>query len=222
MSYERGSLLERLPAGDREVLLARGTRRVFPDGATLFREGGHSSHVVVVLSGRVKVFFTDREGRESMLNVRGTGDILGELSVLDGEPHSATVVTLGPLAGLVLPAEEFRALLADRPALSMAVLELVVGRLRDADRKRVEFGSYDSRGRVARRLVELAERFGEEGRKGVRITLRLSQEELAGWTGSSREAVAKALADFRGRGWVETGRRTVIVLDPAALANEAR
>ena len=222
MSFEPGSLLDRLPAVDREALLARGTRREFPLGATLFREGERSAHVVVVRSGRTKICFTDRDGRESILNVRGAGDLLGELSVLDGEPHSATVIALERVMATVVPADEFRALLLEHPRLSMAVLELVVGRLRDADRKRVEFGAYDCRGRVARRLVELAERFGEEGRDGVRITLRLTQDELAGWTGSSREAVAKALADFRGRGWVETGRRTVIVLDSAALANEAR
>jgi CRP/FNR family cyclic AMP-dependent transcriptional regulator len=222
VSYERGSLLDRLPPRDRETLLARGTRRTFPSGAILFREGERSAHVVVVLSGRTKICFTDRDGRESILNVRGAGDLLGDLSVLDGEPHSATVLALEPVVAAVLQAEAFRSLLAAEPRLSMAVLELVVGRLRDSDRKRVEFGAYDTRGRVARRLVELAERFGEEGRAGVRITLRLTQEELAGWTGSSREAVAKALADFRGRGWVETGRRTVVVLDPAALADEAR
>ncbi|MGH8985462.1 MAG: Crp/Fnr family transcriptional regulator [Acidimicrobiia bacterium] len=222
MSYEHGSLLDRLPAGDREALLARGIRRTFPSGAILFREGERSAHVVVVLSGRTKISFTDRDGRESILNVRGAGDLLGELSVLDGEPHSATVLALEPVAAAVVSADEFRTLLSEHPRLSMALLELVVARLRDADRKRVEFGAYDTRGRVARRLVELAQRFGEEGRAGVRITLRLTQEELAGWTGSSREAVAKALADFRGRGWVETGRRTVIVLDPSALADEAR
>lgn len=221
MSYERGSLLDRLPPRDREALLARGTRRTFASGAILFREGERSAHVVVVLSGRTKICFTDRDGRESILNVRGAGDLLGDLSVLDGEPHSATVLALEPVVAAVLQADAFRSLLAEEPRLSMAVLEIVVARLRDSDRKRVEFGAYDTRGRVARRLVELAERFGEEGRAGVRITLRLTQEELAGWTGSSREAVAKALADFRGRGWVETGRRTVIVLDAAALANEA-
>jgi CRP/FNR family cyclic AMP-dependent transcriptional regulator len=222
MTPQTGSIIGRLPSADREALLARGVRRSFPPGTTLFREGECSEHVLVVLSGRTKVSFTDRDGRESILNVRGAGELLGELSVLDGEPHSATVVALEAVVAVVVGADEFRTLLSERPRLSMAVLELVIGRLRDSDRKRVEFGAYDTRGRVARRLTELAERFGEADREGVRITLRLTQDELAGWTGSSREAVAKALADFRGRGWIETGRRTVVVLDLPALADEAR
>jgi CRP/FNR family cyclic AMP-dependent transcriptional regulator len=223
VTYEPDSLLDRLAPAERERLLASGTRRTFRSGTLLFREEEQSSHVVVVLAGRVKVSTTDRDGHESMLGVRGPGDLLGELAALDQEPHSASVVALEPVEALTLSVEEFRSLLRERGALSTAVLELLVGRLRDADRKRVEFGSYDSRGRVARRLLELAERFGEPrlGHVGVHITLRLTQEELASWTGSSREAVARALADFRERGWIETGRRTVIVLDPGALAAAA-
>ena len=73
-------------------------------------------------------------------------------------------------------------------------MRALIGRLRDADRKRIEFGAYDTTGRVAARLVELAERFGEPTEDGLRIGLPFSQDELAGWTGASREAVSKALA----------------------------
>jgi CRP-like cAMP-binding protein len=90
-------------------------------------------------------------------------------------------------------------------------------KLRDADRKRVEFGAYDTPGRVARRLLELVDRYGENEGDNVRISLSLTQDELAGWTGSSREAVSKALREFRDRGWVTTGRRSIIVLDVDAL-----
>jgi CRP/FNR family transcriptional regulator, cyclic AMP receptor protein len=219
---EPGSFLDRLQGGERDALLKGGVRKRFARDAPLFLEGDRSEHVLVLLSGRVKICYADRNGREAILAVRGPGDLLGELAAIDGEPRSGAVFALEPVEVLLLAADEFRALVSTRPRLALAVLELVVGRLRDADRKRVEFGAYDSRGRVARRLVELARRFGEPGSGRVRITLRLSQDELAGWTGSSREAVAKALADFRARGWVETGRREVVVLDLDALARQAR
>jgi len=97
-----------------------------------------------------------------------------------------------------------------------------VGRLRDADRKRIEFGTYDALGRVALRLAELAERFGQTAERGVRITLPLTQDELAAWTGSSRESVTKALRTLRRHGVIETSRRSVAVLDVDGLRARAR
>lgn len=94
-------------------------------------------------------------------------------------------------------------------------------RLRDADRKRGEFTAQDSMGRVAARIVELAERFGESSETGVHIDLPISQEELAGWTGCSREAVSKALQAMRGLGWIETQRRSITALDIEALRRRA-
>jgi CRP-like cAMP-binding protein len=98
---------------------------------------------------------------------------------------------------------------------------MLSSRLRDADEKRIEFSAYDSVGRVARRLVEMAARFGDPQDQGLRITLPLSQEELAGWTGSSREAVSKALQSLRSKGLIETERRAVTILDLPRLASRA-
>ena len=84
------------------------------------------------------------------------------------------------------------------------------------------FGAYDIAARVAGRLVELADRFGEAVPDGVRISVPLSQDELAGWVGASREAVAKALRVLRDRGLVTTGRRTMTVLDLDGLRGRAR
>jgi CRP/FNR family transcriptional regulator, cyclic AMP receptor protein len=97
-----------------------------------------------------------------------------------------------------------------------------VGRLRDSDRKRVEFGAHDTTGRVAARLVELAERFGQTAGDQVKIAMPLSQDELASWTGSSREAVSKALSALRSLGWIETSRLRVVIRDLAALRARAR
>jgi CRP-like cAMP-binding protein len=95
-------------------------------------------------------------------------------------------------------------------------------RLRDADVKRIGFAASDTVGRVASRLVELADRFGEEDERGeTLITLPLTQEELAAWCGSSREATAKALQTLRSLGWVETARRRITVHDLASLRARA-
>jgi CRP/FNR family transcriptional regulator, cyclic AMP receptor protein len=183
----------------------------------LFNEGDIADRVVVLLEGNVKVSFSTDDGKEVVLAVRGPGDLIGELSALDEEPLSATVTAMGPVTGLVLSADAFRDFLRRVPDIALLLLRTVSRKLRDADRKRVEFAEFDTVGRVARRLVELAERFGEASGSGVQIDLGLSQEELAGWAASSREAVSKALQTLKARGWIETQRRSVTILDLQAL-----
>ncbi len=177
--------------------------------------------MLVVTSGRVKIFSLTEEGEEIVLAVRGPGALLGEISAVDGAPRSASVAALEPVTALVLPVAAFLDFLGTHPAAAMVLLRLITSRLRDADRKRVEFAAYDIAGRVARRLVELADRFGEPSPDGVRITVALSQDELAGWVGASREAVAKALRVLRDRGYLSTGRRTMTVLDLDGLRGRA-
>lgn len=218
---EPEEFLASLDDAGRAALAARGRHRRWPAGSSLFLEGDRSSTVVVVVSGRVKVFSITEQGEEVLLAVRGPGALLGELSAVDGSPRAATVAALEPVVALVVPGPDFEAFLSTHPGAAMALLRLVTSRLRDADRKRVEFGAFDIASRVAGRLVELADRFGEPAPDGVRIPVPLSQDELAGWVGASREAVAKALRVLRDRGLVTTGRRTMTVLDLDGLRRRA-
>jgi len=213
--------LEQLTAEEREQFFARGTRRRYPSGAMLFHEGERSDHVMAVLSGRVKISYFTPDGKEVVLAVRGAGDLLGELSAIDGETRSASATALDPVDAVVVRADQFNEFLASSPRTAMFMLRTVSRKLRDADRKRIEFAAQDSIGRVARRLVELADQYGEPCDEGIAIGLPLSQQELAGWTGSSREAVSKALQTLRARGWIETGRRQIVVRDLAALEQRA-
>lgn len=211
-----------LSSEELDDLIGRGVRRRFRRGSFLFTEGETSDHVLVVLGGRVKVSSFTLDGREVVLAVRGSGELLGDMSALDGGARSASVAALEDVDALVVPADRFELFLEDHPRVAVHLLRTLSRRLRDADRKRIEFGAFDTTARVAQRLVELVDRFGEPTADGVRITLSLSQEELAGWTGSSREAVSKALRAFRTRGWIQTSRRKIVVVDPEALRRRAR
>lgn len=216
--FEPGSFFDALPPEGRAPLLARGDRRRLRRGSTLFVEGDASDRVFLLLRGRAKIFTTDQSGREAVLAIRGPGDLLGELSAVDGGARSASAAALEPVELLSIPGAAFRSALADEPGLAHVLLTVVVARLRDSDRKRAEFGGADATRRVARRILELATRYGEAQADGtVAVTLPLSQEDLAAWTGSSREAVSRAVGDLRRAGLVETGRRTVSVLDAAGL-----
>jgi CRP/FNR family transcriptional regulator, cyclic AMP receptor protein len=206
-----------LSTDELEDLISRGVRRPFRRGSFIMTEGEASDHVVVLLSGRAKVSSYTADGKEVVLAVRGPGELLGDFSALDEGARSATVAALEAIEALVIPADRFKLYLEDHPRLAVLLLQTWSRRVRDADRKRVEFGAYDTPGRVARRLIELVERYGEGDGQMVRISLSLTQDELAGWTGASREAVSKALREFRDRGWISTGRRAITVLDVEAL-----
>jgi CRP/FNR family transcriptional regulator, cyclic AMP receptor protein len=218
---EPDEFMARLGEADRAALTRRGRRRQYPAGASLFLEGESCSTVVVVVSGRVKCFSLTEHGEEILLAVRGPGALLGELSAVDGSPRSASVAALEPVVALVVPIAAFIEFLREHGDAAIALLQLITSKLRDSDRKRVESAAYDIPARVARRLVELADRFGEPDAQGVRIAVALTQDELAGWVGASREAVAKALRVLRDRGYVLTGRRTMTVLDLDALRRRA-
>ena len=198
-------------------LRGRGTTRQFARGGALFHERGAPDRVYVLLSGFVKLSRLSEEGREVILAIRGPGDLLGELSAIDGSPRSATAVALDSVSALVLSAADFVSLLQEEPHVAMVVLRTLGHRLREADISRVELSVQDTVARVAARINELAERFGSEVDGSVEIDLPISQEELAGWTGCSRDSVVKALQTMRSLGWIETARRRITVLEPDKL-----
>ncbi len=203
------------------ALSTHGIVRQFARGQELAHEGQLADRVLLLRTGRVKITSTTPNGREVVLAFRGPGDLVGELAALDDHPRSATIRALEQVEALAVDRDEFLTLLAREPQASLALLQLLSRRLRDADVKRVEFAAFDTLGRVAVRLNELCDRFGEPDGPAIRIELPLSQEELAGWTGSSLESVGRALQTMRSLGWIETGRRVVRVLDAAALRNAA-
>ncbi|GAB1819337.1 Crp/Fnr family transcriptional regulator [Herbidospora sp. RD11066] len=201
-------------------LRTRGRQRMWARGEIVFTEGDPSTWVLLVLSGKVKISASTEAGTEVVLAVRGPGAVVGEMASIDGLPRSATVTAVEPVEGLAI--HDFAGFLRENGRVAVLLMRTVTERLRDADRKRVEYGGLDTAVRVANRLVELADRYGEPVSGGVSLVLPLSQDELASWVGSSREAVNKALRGFRDRGLIETGRRRVLIHDMDGLRSRAR
>jgi CRP/FNR family cyclic AMP-dependent transcriptional regulator len=206
-----------LGAEEVATLRARGVPRRFERGATIVHQGEVPGRVVVIERGHAKVTTTSEDGKEVVLAFRGPGDVVGESSALSGHPRSATVRALEPLDALAVPVGDFEALLERHPRIALVLLKVVIARLDEADRQQLEFATLHTLGRIARRLVELAERFGEPCDDGVRISLRISQEELAAWAGASREATTKALHDLREIGLIDTRRRSLTVRNVEGL-----
>jgi CRP-like cAMP-binding protein len=212
---------EMLTSVEIAALEARAVRRGFARGQALCHQGQIADRVLILTRGRVKVTRSTADGREVVLAFRGPGELVGELAALDGAPRSATIVALEAVEVMALTTEGFLAWLSAHPSAVEGVLRVISQRLRDADEKRMMFAAFDSLGRVAVCLLELCERFGERSGECVDVTLPLSQEELAGWAGTSLESVARSLQAMRSLGWIETARRKIRVLDMAALRRAA-
>ena len=210
-----------LDESERSALTAAGIVRTFPAATALFHEKQVADRVLVLLAGFVKLSSFSDDGREVVLGIRGPGDLLGALAAIDGSPRSATGIALEPVDALALSTAQFNEFLDAHPRVLRVLLRMLAHRLRDADRQRLEFAAKESMGRVASRIVEMAERFGTAGGDGIQIDFPLTQEELAGWTACSRDSVVKALQSMRDLGWIETGRRHISVVDLEAIRRRA-
>lgn len=205
----------------RDALRRDGRPMRYRRGHVLFLEGDRADRVLLIERGSVLLTSTLPGGRDVVLAVLGPGDIAGELSAFDGEPRSASAMALDDVETVVAPASTLMRALADVDA-AHELIRVLAARLRDGDRKRLEFAALDTLGRVAWRLLELSERFGQKTAEGIAVELPLSQEQLASWCGASREATVKALRTLRSLETITTGRKHVVIHDPEALRRQAQ
>jgi CRP/FNR family transcriptional regulator len=206
---------------------ARGLRRQMAEvklarGEHLFMEGDDGDALYVVIDGKMKLTRAAADGRENLLSVIGPGEMFGELSLFDPRPRtsSASAVTDAVLAAL--KHEALMPLLRERPDVSFQMLRGLAQRLRRANDVTADLVFTDVPGRVAKNLLDLAERFGNQETDGLHVHHDLTQEELAQLVGASRETVNKALADFAARGWLQISARSVLILDAERLRKRAR
>ena len=191
-------------------------------GDSVFVEGEEGDTLYIVLAGKIKIGRKAADGRENMLSVMGPSDMFGELSLFDPGPRTATatVVTDARLASL--SHSSLRPWITDRPEIAEQLLRVLARRLRRTNDALADLIFTDVPGRVAKALLQLAERFGSQEEDGLHVRHDLTQEELAQLVGASRETVNKALADFASRGWLRVDSRAVTIVDADRLARRAR
>ena len=191
-------------------------------GEVLFSEGDTGDKLYVVLDGKVKLGRTSSDGRENLLAIMGPGQMFGELSLFDPGPRSATVTAVTDATFASLSHEDLLRWLEGRPVVARGLLSQLAGRLRKANDVVADLVFSDVPGRVAKALLDLADRFGRSADDGVHVHHDLTQEELAQLVGASRETVNKALADFASRGWLRLEARSVRLLEVERLRKRAR
>ena len=204
------------------ALSARLATRSLARGRVLFHEGDPGDALHVVTAGKVKICRTSADGRENVLAILGPGDLLGELSIFDSQPRAATASAVTDVTLATLAEADFRGWLADHPAVATELLRALAVRLRQTNEAMADLVFTDVPGRIAKTLLNLADRFGQADGDGVRVAHDLTQEELAQLVGASRETVNKALAEFAARGWLRVDGRAVVLLDRDRLARRAR
>lgn len=194
---------------------SRATLLALERGDVVFRQGDPASELFVVRSGRVAIATQSPDGRESVVAIMGPGDLFGDLPLFDGLGRSADARALERTTLIAVPYDPVRSALAERPTALWGVVELLARRLRATDEALADSMFLDVPGRTAKRLLELAAGADE-------FMLPLTQEELAGLVGASRERVNKAISAFIRLGWIAQEGRRYKILDRTQLERRAR
>ncbi|MEO7245909.1 MAG: Crp/Fnr family transcriptional regulator [Rubrivivax sp.] len=205
----RVPLFSMLTADQAQAVADSVTKRRFRRGELVVEQGRKSNALFILLNGRARVLTADARGREVILAVLESGDYVGEMSLIDNEPHSATVRAEVQTDMLVLQRTDFARCLPENSTLSYAILRGLVRRLRNADRQIESLALLDVYGRVARTLLDMAETDAE----GVQIIRhKVSRQDMAKVVGASREMVSRVMKDLEEKGVIETQDNGFVVI----------
>jgi CRP/FNR family cyclic AMP-dependent transcriptional regulator len=192
----------------------RGGVRSYPMHAILINEGDTTDSLFILLSGRVKVYSTNADGKEVVITIRGAGEYVGELA-LDGGVRSASVMTLEPTTCSVVSGASLREFIAAHPDFASHLIRRLIRRVRQATESVKSLALEDVYARVIRLLAELSDP-GEGSERRVRE--RLTQQDIADRVGASREMVSRIMKDLTTGGYIAVNESRIVVLKkpPAA------
>jgi CRP/FNR family cyclic AMP-dependent transcriptional regulator len=217
LPFQQSPLFAQLSTAQLQSLAGLARRTRYARGHVIFNEGDAGAALYMIVSGRVKMSQSSPDGRERTLALLSSGDVFGELALLDGGPRSADAVVVEDADLLVVPREEFLTFVMEQPPVAMSLLVVLSQRLRHTNLLVHDAAFFDVRGRLARVLLELARGDGAAAREGPWICPPLTQTELASMVGVTRESVNKWLRYYERRGAVARRRGRLVVLDPHRL-----
>jgi CRP-like cAMP-binding protein len=193
-------------------------RRRFSRGEVVFHQGDPGDTLHLVRGGRVKIVLPAETGDEAVLAILGPGDCFGELALLDGGPRSASVVAMEPVETLVLGRQDFLAFFRTNTEAAERLIVTLARTIRKVNEEVADLAFLDLPGRLAKKLLDLAESHGEPmSGGGIEITVPLTQEELAGMIGATRPSVNKVLGWYEDQGAIQRRGRKIAILKPDTL-----
>jgi CRP/FNR family transcriptional regulator/CRP/FNR family cyclic AMP-dependent transcriptional regulator len=213
------SLLAGLSDEELSALADSLGKRTFGKGVIIFHRDSPGHTLYIIETGRVRIFLLSETGQEISLNIYGPGDSFGEMALLDGLPRSAGAITMEKTVVLTLHRDQFLRHIEAQPKMAMRIMEVLSRRLRYTTDYAGNLAFLDVYGRVAAKLLELADRYGVENEEGVVIDLRLTQAELASWVAATREFVNKVLGVYRDQGLIRIDGQRIAIVNRRGLTN---
>ena len=202
---------------DIHTLTSVAKRRTFRAGEVIFHRDDPGQVLYMIKEGKVKICIISPDGQEVSLAVFGKGEYFGEFSLLDGLPRSTDAVALEKVECHTLQRSDFHNAILKNPKIAILVMEALTKRLRNTDQMVEDLIFLDVYGRVAKKLLELADAHGVKVEDGVRIDIRLTQQELASMVGASRESVNKVLGYFTEKSYISTDKHRITLHRTADL-----
>jgi CRP/FNR family cyclic AMP-dependent transcriptional regulator len=190
-----------------QFISGKGVTRTYPKHTVLISEGDDSEAFYVIGSGRVKVYASDENGKEVILNIQGPGEYFGELALIDDAPRSASVITLEKCTVSVVSKTDFYHSLSERPEIALELIRPLVNRIRSLTESVKNLALLDVYGRVARTLLNLA----KEKDGDFVIEQRLTHQDIANMVGASREMVSRIMKDLATGGYIRVANRKIYV-----------
>ena len=212
-------IFSRLDDSDLNPLESFLTKRRYPEGQIIFHMGDEGGNLYIINRGRVKITLPSQLGEEIILTILSPGEILGELSFIDGKPRSATVQAIEETEVLCLSRDDFLNFLRDRFDIALGVLEVLAQRLRETDSLLAESYFLDITSRLAKKILDLGRDFGIREELGIRIGVRVTQKDLASMVGATRESVNKQLKVLRQNGIIDLVKGHIMILDTERLTS---
>lgn len=195
--------------------------RGFTRGNVIFYEEDLGTSFYMIVSGRVKIMVLAPDGREHILGVLQEQDFFGEMSLLDGEPRSATAVALDDVKVLCISREDFQKTLHESPEIALQILVTLSRRLRKTDLHVENLAFLSAPGRVARTLLQLSGELGKVTPEGVVISHNMTRQELANMAGTSRETLTRVLMDYQEREIITIRKNQIIIHQSEVLEEES-
>jgi CRP/FNR family cyclic AMP-dependent transcriptional regulator len=194
---------------DIRELMSVAKRRTFRNGEVIFHREDPGQVLYVIKEGKVKISLVSPDGQEISLVVFGKGECFGELTILDGLPRSADAIAMEKVECYTLQRSDFHKAIMNNPKIAIQVMEVLSNRLRSTDQMVEDLIFLDVYGRVAKKLLELADVHGVKVENGIRIDVRLTQQELASMVGASRESVNKVMGYFTDKNFISTDKHKI-------------